>query len=69
MDELLVGEFHVDEEDRSRVSIRLSETATLCIHKSDEGIVLDVWDPAKDKHSTIWTTYFFDTEMMGENDG
>jgi hypothetical protein len=46
------------------VECRLDRDHTLIIHRSDEGIVLDVW--RQGEREAVWGRYFFDGEMIDE---
>ena len=55
------GEFFFEGDVKDRVYVRLSEKTTLCIHKADEGIVLDAW--TEESKEAIWSTYHLDNTM------
>jgi len=49
------------------VELKMDKKHTLIIHRSDEGIVLDVWaDPEGD--GPVFSTYFFDIELIPEEE-
>ena len=59
-----IGEFYLDPRNPDSAYCRLDETHELIIHKTDEGVVLDVW-PAGGSE-TVWSTWHLDTEMLPE---
>jgi len=46
--------------------LRLDEKHTLIVHKTDEGVVLDVWEDGG--REAVWSTYHFTSEMLPEED-
>lgn len=46
------------------VELRLDDKHTLIIKRTDEGIVLDTWRDGGTE--SVWSTYFFDSEMLDE---
>ncbi len=64
---LSIGEFHVNTMNPAVVSIRLNKTCELNIMRTDEGIVLDVWDWSNEEiNGPIFSDYYFDGELTGE---
>lgn len=49
------------------VEIILNKSHMLLIHRTDEGIVLDVWRDTNDEEP-VFSTYFFDDELMPEEE-
>lgn len=67
-DKLVVGVFRLQEENPDSAYVRLSPNHELIVHKSDEGIVLDVWKDGEDQDGPVWSTYHFDNEMMPDDE-
>jgi hypothetical protein len=67
-DRMAVGVFRLQEENPDSAYVRLSPQHELIVHKSDEGIVLDVWKDGKDQDGPVWTTYFFDDELVPDDE-
>jgi hypothetical protein len=63
-----VGVFRLQEENPDSAYVRLDEQHELIAHRSDEGIVLDVWKDGGDQDGPVWTTYFYDDEMMPDDE-
>lgn len=68
MDQAKPGVFRLQEENPDSAYCRLSKEHELIVHRSDEGIVLDVWKDGKDQDGPVFTTYFFDDDLMPDED-
>lgn len=64
----VIGEFYLDPRNPDSAYVRLDEKHELIVHKTDEGIVLDVWKDGGAE--SLWSAWFTDSEMLpdGEKD-
>jgi hypothetical protein len=62
-----IGVFYLDPRNPDSAYCRLDEHHELIVHKTDEGIVLDVWPDGGAE--SAWSTYYFDSEMLPSKAG
>lgn len=65
-EERKVGVFYLDPRNPDSAYCPLDDKHELIVHKTDEGIVLDVWPDGGAE--SVWSTYFFDNEMLPEEE-
>lgn len=68
LDQAKPGVFRLQEENPDSAYCRLDKEHELIVHRSDEGIVLDVWKDGGDQDGPVWTTYFYDDELMPDDE-
>lgn len=62
-----IGKFYLDPRNPDSAYCRLDAKHELIVHKTDEGIVLDVFPDGGAE--SAWTNYFFDSEMLPDVEG
>jgi len=63
-----IGVFYTKPDHLDSAYVRLDEQHELIVHKSDEGVVLDVWKDGGDQDGPVWSTYHFDNEMIPDDE-
>jgi hypothetical protein len=54
-------------DDEQRVSYFLDDNHWLEIHKTDEGLVIDSWERVGEEETCVFTTWFLDSDLLGDS--